>query len=185
MMIKSFLLAAALIIASFSSLAQGRYYTKSGNISFFSRTDLEDIDAHNRSVTCVLDTKTGNVQFSVLMKGFEFKKALMQEHFNEDYVESDKFPKGEFKGQITDNADIDYNQDGSRQVKVKGQLTIHGQTNDIEVDGTLAIKDGKISISSEFPVTVADYKIQVAAFAKNKVAKSVSVKVSCLLEPLK
>ena len=77
-----------------SCSAQGKYFTKTGKISFFSKTDLENIDAHNRSVSCVLDTKTGNLQFSVLMKGFEFKKALMQEHFNEDYVESDKYPEG-------------------------------------------------------------------------------------------
>lgn len=180
---------ALLVIMAFGftsvGVAQGRFFTKTGNISFFSKTDLEDIDAHNRSVTCVLDTKTGNVQFSVLMKGFEFKKALMQEHFNEDYIESDKYPKAEFKGQVLNNDNIDYSKEATQQVKVKGQLSMHGQTNEIEVDGAIAVKDGKLSITSEFPVTIADYKIQVAAFAKNKVAKTVSVKVSCLLEPLR
>ena len=165
--------------------AQERYYTKTGSISFFSKTDLEDIDAHNRSVTCVLDPKTGNVQFSVLMKGFEFKKALMQEHFNEDYIESDKFPRSEFKGQIVNNSAINYTRDAQQQAKVKGQLTIHGQTNDIQADGLVTVKDGKIHITSEFPVTIADYKISVAAFAKNKVAKVVNVKVSCALDPLR
>ena len=167
------------------TLAQERFYTKTGGISFFSKTLLEDIDAHHRSVTCVLDTKTGNVQFSVLMKGFEFKKALMQEHFNEDYIESDKYPKAEFKGQIINNSSIDYSKEGVQQAKVKGQLTIHGQTKEIETDGTVSVKDGKIFIASEFPVLIADYKIEVAAFAKNKVAKTISVKVSCMLEPLR
>lgn len=167
------------------SFAQEKYYTKTGSISFFSRTPLEDIDAHNRSVTCVLDTKTGNVQFSVLMKGFEFKKALMQEHFNEDYIESDKYPRAEFRGQIINNANIDFSKEGVQQAKVKGQLTIHGQTNEVETDGTVSAKNGKIFISSEFPVTVADYKISIAAFAREKVAKTVNVKVSCMLEPLK
>jgi polyisoprenoid-binding protein YceI len=177
-----------LLIAIASSsvvLGQGRFYTKAGNISFFSKTDLENIDAHNRSVTCVLDTKTGNVQFSVLMKGFEFKKALMQEHFNEDYIESHKYPKAEFKGQVLNNGNIDYSKEGTEQVKVNGQLSIHGQTNEIEVDGTIDKRDGKITITSEFPITISDYKIQVAAFAKNKVAKAVDVRVSCLLVPLK
>lgn len=164
---------------------QEKYFTKTGSISFFSKTDLEDIDAHNRSVTCVLDTKSGNVQFSVLMKGFEFKKALMQEHFNEDYVESDKFPKGEFKGQIVNNNTIDYSKEGTYPASVKGQLSIHGQTKEVETEGTVTVKGGKIQISSEFPVTIADYKITVAAFARGKVAKTVSVKVSCVLEPLK
>src|SRR5215207_9212501 len=135
-----------LVVASlvFSSIihGQGKFYTKTGNISFFSKTDLEDIDAHNRSVTCVLDTKTGNVQFSVLMKGFEFKKALMQEHFNEDWIESDKYPKGEFKGQIANNATIDYTKEGTYPAKVNGQLTIHGETKEVETDGTLSVKDG-------------------------------------------
>jgi polyisoprenoid-binding protein YceI len=183
-MIKCLLVIITIVLSSIAS-GQGRFFTKAGSISFFSKTQLEDIDAHNRSVTCVLDTKTGNVQFAVLMKGFEFKKALMQEHFNEDYVESDKFPKAEFKGQVLDNANIDYTKEGTQQVKVKGQLTIHGQTNEIETDGTLSVKDGKINIASEFQVAVADYKISVAAFAKEKVAKTIDVKVSCVLEPMK
>lgn len=167
------------------TFSQGKYFTKTGSISFFSRTDLEDIDAHNRSVTCVLDTKTGNAQFSVLMKGFEFKKALMQEHFNEDYVESDKYPKAEFKGAIVNNSNIDYTKDGTYQAKVRGPLSIHGQTKEIETDGTVTVSSGKIQLAAEFPVTIADYKISVAAFAKNKVAKTINVKVSCTLEPLK
>lgn len=165
--------------------AQERFYTKTGRISFFSKTDLEDIDAHNRSVICVLDTKTGNIQFSVLMKGFEFKKALMQEHFNEDYIESDKYPRSEFKGQVVNHSSIDYTKDVPQQVTVKGQLTIHGETKEIQATGTVTAKDGKIYVTSEFPVTVADYKISVAAFAKNKVAKVVNVKVSCALDPLR
>lgn len=183
-MVRSLIIVLAMS-ALFSADAQERYYTKTGSISFFSKTDLEDIDAHNRSVTCVLDTKTGNMQFSVLMKGFEFKKALMQEHFNEDYIESDKYPRAEFKGQVVNNSNIDYAKDETYPAKVKGQLTIHGQTNEVETDGTITIKGGKIQIASEFPVTIADYKISVAAFAKQKVAKTVSVKVSCVLEPLK
>ena len=173
------------ILVNLVAFSQEKFFTKTGSISFFSRTELEDIDAHNRSVTCVLDTKTGNVQFAVLMKGFEFKKALMQEHFNEDYIESNKYPRAEFKGQIVNNSSVDYTKEGVQQARVKGQLTIHGQTNEIETDGTVSVKDGKIFIASEFPVAIADYKITVAAFAKKKVAKTVSVKVSCALEPLK
>ena len=183
-MTKCLIIIIALVFSSVT-FGQGKFYTKTGTISFFSRTDLEDIDAHNRSVTCVLDTKTGNVQFSVLMKGFEFKKALMQEHFNEDYIESDKYPRAEFKGQIVNNSSVDYTKEGVQQVRVKGPLTIHGQTNELETDGTVSVKDGKIMIASEFPVAIADYKISVAAFAKKKVAKTISVRVSCTLEPLK
>ena len=118
-----FLIAATLL--STSLFAQDKYFTKTGKISFFSKAIIENIEAHNRSVTCVLDTKTGNVQFSVPIKGFEFEKALMQEHFNENYLESDKYPRGEFKGQIVNNSEIDYTKDGVFQGKVKGKLTIH------------------------------------------------------------
>ena len=99
-------------------------------------------------------------------------------------MESDKYPKSEFKGQIVNNPSIDYTKEGSYPAKVKGQLTIHGQTKEIETDGTVAIKDGKVSITAEFPVAYADYQISVAAFAKDKVAKIINVKVSCALEPL-
>lgn len=133
----------------------------------------------------MLDANTGNIQFAVLMKGFEFKKALMQEHFNEDYVESDKYPKAEFKGRIVNNNSIDYTKESAQQVKVNGQLTIHGQSNEIETEGVLSAKDGKIFIASDFQVALADYKISVASFARNKVAKTISVKISCVLEPLK
>nr|HQU57378.1 YceI family protein [Chitinophagaceae bacterium] len=80
--------------------AQTKYFTKNGKITFFSKASLENIEALNKSVTAVLDTKSGNIQFAVLMKGFEFEKALMQEHFNENYLESHKYPKAIFKGEV-------------------------------------------------------------------------------------
>src|SRR5258705_13933804 len=89
------------LFVSINICAQGKFYTKSGKISFFSSTSMEDISAINKSAVTLLDTKTGDLQFAALMKGFEFKKALMQEHFNKEYVESSKFPKAEFKGQVT------------------------------------------------------------------------------------
>src|SRR5687768_16802327 len=97
------------LIAAIGNLqAQDKFFTKSAKISFFSSASLEDIEAHNRSTQAVLDTKTGDIQFSLLMKGFEFRKALMQEHFNENFVESDKYPKAEFKGQVVNNSEINY-----------------------------------------------------------------------------
>src|SRR5205823_7354571 len=106
--------------------AQDKFFTKSGKIAFFSSASLEDIEAHNKTSSVLLDSKTGIIQFSVLMKSFEFEKALMQEHFNSDYVESDKYPKAEFKGTITNNASINYNKDGTYPAKIKGLLTLHG-----------------------------------------------------------
>src|SRR5689334_5931033 len=99
------------IFCAFGASAQDRFFTKSGKITFYSKATLEDIEAVHRSVSCVLDTKTGILQFAVLMKGFEFQKALMQEHFNENYVESDKFPNGSFKGEVANNSSINYQKD--------------------------------------------------------------------------
>src|ERR1043165_8016601 len=118
------LLVGAFLLLSFFSNAQDKFFTKSGKISFFSSTPAEDIKALNKSAAVVFDTKTGDIQFSVLMKGFEFKKGMMQEHFNKEYVESDKFPKAEFIGQVTNNTEINYNKNGNYTAKVKGKLTL-------------------------------------------------------------
>lgn len=184
MMLRNLLAGMIILIAAVSN-AQDRYFTKTGNISFHSKADLENIDAYNRTVTCVLDTKTGAVQLSTLMKGFEFQKALMQEHFNEKYVESDRFPKGEFKGQITNNSSIDYTKDGSYPANVKGQLTIHGVTKDIETNGTVNIKNGKPQAVTSFNITLSDYNISIPALVKDKLSNSINIKVNCSLEPLK
>jgi hypothetical protein len=165
--------------------AQEKYFTKSGQIIFSSKTTLENIEAHNKSVTCVLDTKSGNLQFAVLMKGFEFEKALMQEHFNENYVESHKFPKAEFKGQIINSSEINYSKDGNYQARVKGKLTIHGETKEIETTGTVVVKGGKIKADAGFVVELVDYKIEVPKLVKDNISKSIHVTIDCTLEPLK
>ena len=175
------------VIMTFFSLsvqAQGKFYTKSGKISFFSSTSLEDIAATNKSVISLLDTKTGDLQFAAFMKGFEFRKALMQEHFNADYVESSKFPKAEFKGQISNNSEINYTTNGTYTAKVKGKLTIHGVTKDIESNGTITVKDGKLVLGSAFNVLVADYKITIEKLYRDNIAKSIKVTVDCTLNPM-
>jgi hypothetical protein len=165
--------------------AQGKYYTKSGRIQFESKAPLENIEAVNRSVTCVLDSKTGNVQFAVIMRGFEFAKALMQEHFNENYVESHKFPKAEFKGQVLNNNVINYGQDGVYPAKIRGKMTIHGETKDVEADGKVTVKNGRIVANSDFRIQLSDYKISIPNLVKDKVSNSVRIIVDCTLEPLK
>ena len=182
---KKHLLMAFALLAATVSMAQDRYFTKSGKISFFSKSSLENIEAHNKSVTCVLDTKTGNLQFAVLMKGFEFEKALMQEHFNENYVESHKFPKAEFKGQVVNNAAVNYTKDGSYPVVVKGTLTLHGVTRLVETQGTIIVKSGKIEADASFNVLLADYSITVPNLVKDNISKSININVDCSLEVLK
>jgi hypothetical protein len=179
----------AIILAAFlfaaSVFAQDKYFTKSGRISFHSRSPMETIEAQHKSVTCVLDTKTGNMQFAILMKGFEFEKALMQEHFNENYVESHKFPKAEFKGQIINSGEINFAKDGNYTARVKGQLTMHGVTKDVEANGTVLVKAGKLQTGAEFIVLLSDYKIEIPKIVKENISNTVKITVDCALEPLK
>ncbi|HYH15644.1 MAG TPA: YceI family protein [Flavisolibacter sp.] len=163
--------------------AQSKFFTKNGKILFFSKAPLEDIEAKNKSAVCLLDAQSGTIQFSLLMKGFEFENELMQEHFNDDYVESHKFPKAEFKGQIINNASINYKKSGIYPVKVKGKLTIHGETKDVETNGTIAVNGDNLHLSSNFPIQLSDYKIKIPSLVKDKVSNSIKIMVEGKLEP--
>ena len=178
------ILPALLLLNATLIAAQGKYFTKSGKIDFFSTTPAEDIKAVNKSVAVVLDAKTGDIQFSVLMKGFQFKKGLMQEHFNDSYVESDKFPLSEFKGQIINNSEINYNKNGSYSAKVKGKLTIHGETKEIETTGIIAVIDGKIGVNAVFNLVVADFKINIPAMLRDNISRTIKITVDCKLNAL-
>jgi hypothetical protein len=174
------------VVFATSSFGQ-KYFTKTGKI-FFDATATnspEKITGVNRGVTCVVDIKNGNIQFAALMKSFEFERALMQEHFNENYIESEKYPKAEFKGIISDNAAVDYLKDGTYTVKVKGKLTMHGETKDIETTGKIIIQGGKINTAADFIVEVADFKVSIPGLVADKVSKTVKIIVNCSLEPLK
>ncbi|MES2565451.1 MAG: YceI family protein [Bacteroidota bacterium] len=150
-------------------------------ISFFSKSPLEDIDATNKKAVIVLKTTTNDIQFGVPMVGFKFPKPLMEEHFNENYVESEKFPTCTFKGKI--NETIDYTKDGEHKVTTKGTLNLHGVSKEIEAPGTLTIKGKEITIVSAFKVRVADYNIKVPSLYVQNIAEVVDVKVNAVLEP--
>lgn len=166
--------------------AQEKYFTKTGKINFDATSpgSPEQVEGFHKNTLCVLDTKTGNLQFSVAMKGFEFERALMQEHFNENYIESDQFPKSEFKGMISNNTSVNYTTNGEYPVFVKGKLTMHGITKDVEANGKLVIKNGKIAATSVFTVLLADYKISIPGLVADKVSKTAKIVVNCLLDPL-
>jgi hypothetical protein len=174
-----------LFLLPFTAVAQGKYFTKNGVIRFESKAPMEDIESLNSAVTCVLDASTGALQFSVLIRGFEFRKALMQEHFNENYMESDKYPRAEFKGNITNNEKVNYNVDGTYNVSASGKLTIHNVTKDVQANGTINVSGGMIMLNSSFIISVADYDIKIPSLVRDKIAKNVTVKVDCNLKPLK
>lgn len=182
---KNFVLISILILSGSIASAQDKFFTKNGRISFVSKGNIETIEANHKSITCVLDSKTGNIQFSVLMRGFEFRKALMQEHFNENYVESDKYPRSEFRGQVTNNSAIDYTKDGVYDAKVKGKLTIHGVTKDIETNGKITVKGGKPQANATMAILLADYKISIPGIHRENINNNVTITIDCAMEPLK
>ena len=164
--------------------AQERLICRNASVRFFSKMPLENIEAVNNQGLSVIDPKSGNIEFSVLLKSFIFPNALMQEHFNENYVESDKFPKTTYKGVVVNNSSINYAKDGSYPAKVKGKLTMHGETKEIETEGTITIKNGKIGVAATFPALLSDYKVGIPQLVADKVAKTAKISVDCTLEPL-
>lgn len=170
---------------TFQAMSQ-KYMARNGHIKFFSEAPMENIEANNYQATSILDINSGDMAFSVLIKGFEFEKALMQEHFNEKYLHSDKFPKSTFEGKIVNLSGVDFKKPGVYPVKVRGKLNIHGVTREVESDGTLEVKsDGKIIGKSKFPVAVADYDISIPTVVKDNIAKIVDVSVDIAYEPFK
>lgn len=171
----------ALLLTFSLDLAAQKVYTKNGTISFYSKASLENIAADNNQVMSTLDMQTGQLQFSVLIKAFHFKKSLMEEHFNENYMESDKFPKATFKGNIKDLA-VDLSKDGTYPISVSGDITIHGVTKNITSAGTLTVKAGVATGNSTFKIKLADYKIAIPAIVKDNIAETVDVTVSCVYD---
>ncbi len=170
-----FTIVTGLINSSFGQV----YYTKNGSISLFSKTPLENISADNNQVISVLNMESGVLEFSVLNNAFQFPKAKMEEDFNENYIESDKYPKSVFKGNIADISNIGSLKDGSYKITVTGELMIHGLAKSITTPATITIKDGKISAMASFKILIKDYNIKIPSIVSNKIAESVEITVRC------
>ena len=162
---------------------QGLYKSVDGNISFFSKTPMENIDALNNDIKALINTETGEVAFIATNVGFHFKKPLMEEHFNENYMESDKYKVSVFKGKITEQ--IDYKSNGIYKVTVKGTLKLHGVAQDREILGEVIIKEGKIIVKTDFKIKLEDHKIKIPKIVIKKIAESVKVSVNLSFEPKK
>lgn len=155
------------------------YYTKNASISFFSRTSFQDIKADNNQAISVLNIETGAIQVSLLNNAFHFPKAKMEEDFNEDYIESAKYPKSTFKGIITDISKIDVAKNASYVLQVTGDLMIHGVAKNITAPATIIIKNGNISATASFNILVKDYKIRIPTIVENKVAENIQITINC------
>lgn len=180
---KYFILLPALLIFCLSVVkAQSALYvTASGRTEFFSETPVENISATNQKSQAVLNPGTAEIAVRMSISDFVFPNKLMQEHFNENYMESDKFPVATFLGTISTSPD--YSQDGSYPVNAKGKFTVHGVTVTREIKGTLTVKNGKIRIVSDFEVQLSDHRIEVPKLVFVKIAQVIRVKADYVLSP--
>jgi hypothetical protein len=167
----------------FAANAQ-KFMTKNGYIGFYSKTSMEEIKADNNQVVGALDTSTGEMVFQALIKSFHFDRALMEEHFNENYMESDKFPKSVFKGKITNLSSVNFAKSGTYDVTVEGDLTIHDITNKVSIKGTIEVISGGINANSKFNIIPEDYKINIPGVVREKINKNLEVTVTMKYSPI-
>jgi polyisoprenoid-binding protein YceI len=165
-----------LVFALSGMLSYAQFYlTRSGFVGFYSKTSVEDIKGENNQVYAVVDIGAKNLAFTMLVKGFIFPKELMQEHFNENYMESDKYPKATFSGVYT--GDVTTGKDGVYTVAVKGNLTIHGVTKAIEMPATIERKGETLHGKATFQLSPEDYNISIPSLVREKIEKSLKVNV--------
>lgn len=170
-----------LLLLSSNVFAQ-KYISKNGKISFFSDTPVEKIQAMNNQVNAALDISTSEMVFKVLIKSFEFEKALMQEHFNENYLESDTYPNATYKGKITNISAVNFAKNGTYKVTTEGDMTIHGVTKKIKETGTIEVKDSKIIIVATFSILLKDYNVNVPNAVVNNISESIQISVDATLD---
>jgi len=186
-LMKTRLLSVTLIAFSvlfFGQAQAQKYLTKTGQITFYSETPLETIQADNRQVNAALDPLSGDFVFKVLIKSFQFEKALMQEHFNENYMESDQYPNSTFQGKVTNISQIDFNKPGTYDALIEGDLTIHNITRKISEKGTFTVESGVVKGHSKFKVRPEDYEIKIPKTVMNNIAEVIEVTVNVELNRL-
>lgn len=182
---KVFYISCLVFFLAVSTYSQDKFISKNGFIGFYSKTSMETIDAKNNQVASVIDTKNGSIAFNVIIKSFKFEKALMEEHFNENYIESSKFPKSTFVGKFSDFDFANFKVNGSYKVTVAGDLTIHGVKKSVKVPGTLEIKGDKIIAKAKFKLNPEDYGIEIPSIVRDKIAKDMELSVDIQYDSVK
>ena len=163
---------------------QGKYLTSEGYISFYSPTVIEDITVVNNKVGCVIDAATGSVAIIVTMNQFQFEKKLMQEHFNENYVESEKYPKATFNGTISNNETVDYSRPGKYPVTVEGEMTIHGVKKQVSAEGSMEVTEKGVIANTKFMLNPEDYDIKIPRVVRNNIAKNMEITATLACDPI-
>lgn len=162
---------------------QDVYTCKNAKISLYSSAPIEDIEATANNGVSVYNAGTGELGFSVPIRGFHFPKALMEEHFNENYMESDKFPKATFKGKINEHPDL--SKDGSYPVTVTGDFQVHGVTQSRTITGNLKVSNGVVTMTTEFMVKCADHHIDIPQIVFHHIAESIRIRITAAYETYK
>lgn len=157
-----------------------KYSAAEGVITFYSKATVEDIKADNRKVASIFNASTGEIAFSIPINQFQFEKKLMQEHFNEKYLESEKYPKSTFSGKVEG---FYLNTQGVQQATAKGKLTIHGVTRDVEIPGTIEVQSGSLRMQSKFIVKLEDYNVKIPKLMWQNIAEQVEVTVNLTYKP--
>lgn len=169
------------VLYSFTPI-QEKKITKTGTITFeASVPSFEEVKGKNTAVTCILNTTNGEIAALALMKGFRFKVALMEEHFNENYVESSKFPKATFKGKI-ENFDVSKVSTTSKDYTIKGKLELHGKSKDVTSIAKIKKVGTDIEVKTNFAVNISDFDIEIPSVVSKKIAKKVTVDCNFLLK---
>ncbi len=170
-----------LVVILFSALtseAQKVYATKTGQTAFNASSPIEKIAAANNQTDSKFVADNGQVVFAVLIKGFKFENQLMEDHFNENYMESTKLPKADFKGYITNIKEVNFAKDGSYPVKLDGNLTLHGVTNKVSAAGTMKVTGGVPEMEGTFKIKLKDYNV-TGLYIGEKIAPEVAITVKC------
>ena len=163
---------------SLAGQAQSRFMTREGVTSFSASSMLEDIESRSEQTAAVLDLQTQQLAFTVPVKSFQFKRTLMQEHFNENYMETERYPKATFTGKLVALDEAALRGGGRQKVVAEGDLTIHGVTKRVQVPGTLELQNGRLLVQAAFSVAPADYQIEIPLLVRNHVAKVVAVQLA-------
>ena len=173
-----------LAMASGILYGQGKYLGNDGVISFYSHTAIEDIAAKNQDVSSVIDAASGELAVIIKMTDFQFEKKMMQEHFNENYVESERFPKAIFNGLIQNNSEVNYSKGGVYDVQVKGDLTIHGKTVKISTEGSIEVNSEGIVARTKFLLNPEDYDIKIPRVVRKNIAESLEITAELNCQPI-
>lgn len=166
--------------ASITNVVAQKYVSEKGAISFFSAASLEDIKAENSKVMSLFNPSSGDIAYSLPVSEFKFEKKLMGEHFNEKYMESDKYPKATFKGKLSG---YDLALTSVQNVVAQGKLTVHGVTKDVSIPGTFEIRDGKILVQSKFIIKLVDYEVKIPQLMWQNIAEQVEVTLNLTYKP--